>query len=147
MDLTEYATQENAEAGIWSRVELYGKKADFELRILGIDSDAVQKFNRAQMKKIRLNTGKAELDDETLDSVLESNDKGVIIRIAGIRGLQFDKKHKEILGYEPVTLEGKELKDDKQSYQFLIEKIPAVKDFVLKVSGDRVNFTQGKKNA
>jgi hypothetical protein len=147
MDLTEYATQDKAEAGEWFTIFLYGKATEFQLKILGSDSDAVQKFNRAQMKKVPLNAGKVELDDETLDRVLESNDEGVIVRIAGIRGLQFDKKHKEILGYEPVTLEGKELKDDKQSYQFLIEKIPAVKDFVLKVSGDRVNFTQGKKNA
>jgi hypothetical protein len=147
MDITNLATQDNAETGVWARAELYGRKLDFELNILGIDSDAVQKFNRAQMKKLRLNTGKPELDDEALDAVLESGGEGVLIRIAGIRGLQFGKKHKEITGYEPVTLEGKELKNDRESYRLLIEKIPAVKDFVLKISGDRTNFLSGKPNS
>jgi hypothetical protein len=97
------------------------------------------------MKKLRAHTGKTELDDEALDAVLDSGDGNVLVRIAGIRGLQFDGKHKEIIGYEPVTLGGKELKNDEGSYRLLIEKIPAIKDFVLKVSGDRTNFLSGKK--
>jgi PAS domain-containing protein len=147
MDITGLVTQKNAEAGIWARVELYGRKQDFELCILGNDSDAVQKFNRVQMKKIRLNAKELELNDEAVDTVLDSSDDGVLVRVAGIRGLQFDKKHKEFLGYEPVILEGEELKDDKESYQILIEKIPAIKDFVLKFSGNRANFlAERKKN-
>jgi hypothetical protein len=140
MDITSLATRENAEAGVWTRVELYGRKQDFELRILGGDSDAVQKHARAQMKKLRLNAGKPELDDEAIDNALELSDEGALVRIAGIRGLQFDKKHKEPAGYEPVILEGTELKNDRESYRLLIERIPAIKDFVLKISGDRTNF-------
>jgi hypothetical protein len=140
MDITGLVTRDNAEAGVWTRVELYGRKQDFELNILGDDSDTVQKFNREQMKRIRLNRGKPELDDETFDFVFDTNDEGVLIRIAGIRGLRFDKKRKEILGHEPVILEGKELKDDKASYRLLIEKIPAIKGFVLKISGERTHF-------
>jgi hypothetical protein len=143
MDITNLVTQDNAETGVWARVELYGHKQDFELNIRGGDSDAVQKYTRERMKKMRLNAGKTTLDEEAIDDVFELSDNGVLVRIAGIRGLQFDKKHKEITGYEPVVLEGRELKDDKASYQFLIEKIPAVKDFVLKISGDRTNFLSG----
>jgi hypothetical protein len=143
MDITSLVTRENAEAGVWTRVELYGRKQDFEINIRGGDSDAVQKHARAQMKKLRLNAGKSELDDEAIDNALELNDEGVLVRIAGIRGLQFDKKHKEILGYEPVILEDRELKNDEASYRFLIERIPAIKDFVLKISGDRTNFLSG----
>jgi hypothetical protein len=144
MNIDSLATRENAETGVWTRVELYGRKQDFELCILGGDSDAVQKHARARMKKLRLNAGKTTLDDEALDDALELSDEGVLVRIAGIRGLQFDKKHKEITGYEPVMLEGRELKNDRESYRLLIEKIPAVKDFVLKISGDRTNFLSGK---
>jgi hypothetical protein len=140
MDITNLVTQDNAEAGVWTRVELYGKKQDFELNILGNDSDAVQKHIRAEMKRVRLNAGKEKLDDEIIDNAFDSGNEGILVRIAGIRGLQFDKKHKEIVGYETVILEGRELKDDKESYRFLIEKIPAIKDFVLKVSGDRTAF-------
>jgi PAS domain-containing protein len=140
MDITNLAPLDNAEAGVWTRVELYGKKQDFELNILGNDSDAIQKHIRAEMKRVRLNAGKEKLDDEIIDSAFDSGNEGILVRIAGIRGLQFDRKHKEILGYEPVTLEDKELKDDKESYQLLIEKIPAIKDFVLRVSGDRTVF-------
>jgi hypothetical protein len=99
------------------------------------------------MKKVRLNSTKSDIDDETIDTVLELNNEGVLIRIAGIRGLQFDKKHKEIIGHEPVILEGRELKDDKESYRFLIEKIPAIKEFVLKISGERTNFLSENPNS
>jgi hypothetical protein len=102
----------------------------------------VQKYIRTQMKKLRHKAGE-ELDDETVDAVLESNSDVILVRLAGIRGLQFDEKRKEIVGYEPVVLEGKELKDDKESYRFLVEKIPAIKDFVLKISGERTNFLSG----
>jgi hypothetical protein len=141
MDVTNLITQDNAETGVWARVELYGQKQDFELNILGDDSDAVQKFNRAQAKKMRLTGGKSRIDDEAFDAVFELSEEGVLVRIAGIRGLQFDKKRKEAIGYEPVMLEGKE------SYRLLIEKIPAIKDFVLKISGDRTNFLSGRPGA
>jgi hypothetical protein len=142
LDISDLVTQNNAESGVWTRVELYGKKQDFELNILGNDSDAVQKFNREQVKKMRRNAGK-EPDDEAVDALLDVSDEGVLVRIAGIRGLTFDGKHKEITGHESVTLEGTELENDRKSYQLLIGKIPAIRDFVLKISGDRVNFLGG----
>jgi hypothetical protein len=140
MKIDNLVTQERAESGEWFRVNIYNKNQDFELRIRGSDSDAVQKFTRDQMKKIRINSNKPELSDEAIDNMLELNDEDVLIRIAGIRGLQFDKKHKEITGYEPVVLEDTELKDDTESYRLLIEKIPAIRDFVFKISRDRTNF-------
>jgi hypothetical protein len=143
MDISGLVTQDKAESGEWFRAHIYNKDQDFELNILGNDSDAVQKFNREQVKKMRRNAGKSEPDDETIDVMLEQNIEGVLVRIAGIRGLQFDKKHKEITGYETVILEGVELKNDKESYRLLLEKIPAIRDFVLKISGDRTNFLSG----
>jgi hypothetical protein len=146
MDISSLVTQDNAETGVWTRVELYGSQQDFELNILGNDSDAVQKFSRTQVKKMRKNAGKSEVDDEAVDAVLGLGDEGVLVRIAGIRGLQFDKTHKEVLGYEAVTLEGKELKNNKESFKLLVGKIPAIKDFVLKFSRDRTNFLSVKPN-
>jgi hypothetical protein len=147
MNISGLATQDKAESGEWFRVRIYNKDQDFELKILGSDSDAVQKYNREQIKRARKNTGKPEFDDEAIDAVLGLSDESVLVRMAGIRGLQFDKKHKEILGYEPVILEDKELKNDKESYRFLIEKIPAVKEFVLKISGERTNFLSENTNS
>jgi hypothetical protein len=153
MDISHLVTQDNADNGVWTMVELYGREQDFELRILGNDSDAVQKFNREQVRKMRSNTRK-ELSDEIIDSAFELSIEGVLVRISGIRGLKFDEKHKEFLEYVPVVIKyedketgeekERELKNDKESYQFLIEKIPALKEFVLKISGDRTNFLSGK---
>jgi hypothetical protein len=147
MDITGLVTQDKAESGEWFRVNIYNKNQDFELCILGSDSNAVQKYSREQLKMARINTRKPELDDEAIDSILDSDDEGVLVRITGIRGLQFDKKHKEVLGHEPVILENTELKNDKASYRFLIEKIPAIKDFVIKISGDRTNFLSNRKKS
>jgi hypothetical protein len=147
MELDNLVTQDNADAGVWTRAELYGQKQGFELNIRGNDSDAVQKFNREQVKKMRRNAGK-EPDDEAVDALLDTSDEAVLVRIAGIRGLQFDKEHKAITGHDdPVTLEGTELQNDQKSYRLLVAKIPAVKDFVLKISGDRANFLSGKPNS
>jgi hypothetical protein len=140
MDISGLVTQDKAESGEWFRVNIYKKDQDFELNIRGNDSDAVQKFSREQVKKMRRNAGKTDIDDESIDAMLEQSAEGIMVRIAGIRGLQFDKKHKEITGYEPVVLEGTELKNDKESYRILLDKIPAIKDFVLKIAGDRTNF-------
>jgi hypothetical protein len=144
MELDSLVTKDNAEAGVWTQVELYGKPTDFQLKILGNDSDAVQKFNREQVKKMRRNAGK-EPDDESVDALLDTSDEAVLVRIAGIRGLTFDKTHKEITGHESVTLEGADLQDNEASYRLLVKKIPAVKDFVLKIAGERANFLGSRK--
>jgi hypothetical protein len=156
VNITHLVTQDNAESGVWAQVEIRGQKLDFELKILGDDSNAVQKLMRTRVKKMRHNSEK-ELNDETIDFALGFGSDGIVVRMAGIRGLQFDEEHKEILEYVPVLIEyedkktkekkEKELKDDEESYLFLIEKIPDIKDFVLKFSKDRTNFLSGKPNS
>jgi hypothetical protein len=141
MDLSSLSTQDNAEAGVWKELSLpYAKKTGVELKILGADSDAVQKYNREQLKKIRLVAKDSDkIDDDALDAVVDTADEGVLVRIGGIRSKAPD---------DPVVLFDRTLGCDKESYQFLIGKIPAVKDFVLKVSGDRSNFlSEQKKNS
>jgi hypothetical protein len=155
MELGQFVTQDLAEEGVWTPVILYGKPADFDLLILGSDSDAVQQHSRQAMKKLKkvvkksANDDKDEFDDEAVDELTESNDESVLIRIAGIRGWNVERKgSKEISRTtEPVTLGGVELKNDRKSYELLLKKIPAIKEFVSKVSETRTNFLSGKKSA
>ena len=148
MELDQLVTQDNADTGVWFPVELYGKPADFDLLILGDDSDAVQQHGRKTMKKLKgvmaksAKSSEVELDDETVDELADSGDEAVLVRIAGIRGWNVERKNSKVISRqpEPVTLNGEELKNDTASYRKLISKIPALKEFVLKVSGDRTNF-------
>jgi len=146
MDLNNLVTQENSDSGVWFPVVLYGKPADFDLLILGDDSDAVQQFSRKKMKKLKTlvaNDQKSkEFDDDTIDELVESDEEGVVARIAGIRGWKVERKGKKEVNREPepVTINGVELKNDKESYKLLVSKIPAVKEFVLDKARDRTNF-------
>jgi len=155
MDLNKLITQENSETGAWFSVELYGKPADFDLLILGDDLDIVQQHSWAKMKKLRSLAEKEkknksdEFSDETIDEMLESSDEDVITRIAGIRGWNVERKNSKVISKkeEPVTLNGKELGNDRESYKLLISKIPAIKEFVLSIARDRTNFlSQQSKN-
>ena len=146
MDLSNLATQENSDTGVWTPVVLYGKQQDFDLKILGDDSDAVQKYARESLKKVKLSSkilkDNSELDDETIDEILESKNEAIVVRIAGIRGWNIKREKGKEVSREPelVTLNGVELTSDAKSYKLLIEKIPDIKDFVLKTSRDRTNF-------
>jgi hypothetical protein len=132
MNLDHFSTKDNAETGVWKELVLYGKKTGVEIRVRGDDSDAVQKFNRERMRKLRVSARQPDtFDEETVDAVLDSGDDGALVRIAGIRSKKAG---------DPVVLLGKTIGDDEASLRFLIGKIPAVKDFVLKAGGDRTNF-------
>lgn len=139
MDLGTLATLDNANDGVWVQVELYGKKQDFELCILGEDSDKVFQFTKDKIKKLRKNVKgtEVELDDDSMDTILESADEDVICRVNGIRALD---------GTE-VTMNGAVLKNDEKSYTKLVKNIPAIKEFILAVSKDRTRFlSKEKKN-
>jgi hypothetical protein len=148
MELNQLVTKDNADSGVWFPVELYGKSADFDLLILGEDSDVVQKHTRQTMKKMRniatteTKNKKEELSDEVIDELRGVGDEAVVIRIAGIRGWKIERKGIKEKSREPeaVTLNGVEIKNDIESYRLLISKIPAVKDFVLNIARDRTNF-------
>ena len=136
MDLGKLATQDNANEGVWVQAVIYGKKQPFDIKILGADSDAVALFNRERLKSLKINSKNGiDVDDDTIDEILDNNDDGVVVRMAGLRSR--DK--------EPLILNGLELKSDTGSYKFLIEKVPAVKDFVMKISNERTNFLSDRK--
>jgi hypothetical protein len=148
MDLNQFATQDNANAGVWKQVELYGKPADFDLLILGDDSDTVQQYGRKASKKLKsiiskeVKTLDADFSDEAVDELTDNNDEAVIVRIAGIRGWNVERKGgKEVSRKpEPVSLGDIALENNALSYRLLIQKIPAVKEFVLKTARERTNF-------
>jgi hypothetical protein len=147
MDISGLATRDNAESGIWFTVELYGVERDFQLRIRGNDSDPVQKFTRDRLRKSLERPQGKKVTDADISEVLELDEGNVLSRIAGIRGVKRDKKG-EIVSYDdPVSLLGRELGDKEEDYRFLIEKIPAIKDFVLKISNDRACFLEGGKKS
>ena len=125
-------TKENADNGVWFRVKLYGKEQPFSLKILGSDSDEVVKYAKEKLRKIR----DSNKEDGSLEALLDSNDNDVVVRLCGIRSEDDEKK---------VILGNRELKNDKESYKFMIEKIPALKEFVLEKSNERKNFLSEKK--
>lgn len=136
MDLGKLATQDNANEGVWIQAVIYGKKQPFDIKILGADSDAVALFNRERLKSLKINSKNGiDVDDEAIDEILDNNDENVVIRIAGLRSR--DK--------EPLMLNGIELQSDIRSYRLLVEKIPAVKDFIMKISNERTNFLSDRK--
>jgi len=153
MDISQFVTQENADEGVWTPIIINGTPMDIDLKILGDDSDVVQKYQRKQIKKMKglvsnLKDNKTEIDDDTIDEIFESNNEAVIIRIAGIRGWKVERKGTKEISREPVnaiTIKDragveKEIKNDHESYEYLVTKIPAIKEIVLKVAGDRNNF-------
>lgn len=143
MDIGNLITQDNANEGVWFQVVLYGHKQPFDAKIIGADSDIVQMHQRELIRKLKgsvKGTGKTidDIDEETLEEFIDNADENVIIRLAGLRTHGKD---------EPLTIDGRELKNDHDSYAYIIEKIPDFKEFVLKKSNERLNFlSTGKKN-
>jgi hypothetical protein len=152
MDISNLATKDNAEQGQWFRFEAYGNKWPFELKILGADSDAVQKYNRKRMRSElfgKIQAGKfEELNDADYEEMDGLSDESALVRLVDIRGYRYDPKDtrkRHPIGYEPVTLFDRELKTAREDFQYLIDQIPAVKDFVLEKSRLRENFLSERK--
>ncbi|MDR0710418.1 MAG: hypothetical protein LBF77_10175 [Spirochaetaceae bacterium] len=152
MDISFLSTKDNAESGQWFQFEGYGKKWPFDLKILGGDSDAVQKYNRKRLRSElfgKIQSGKfEEMTDDDYEAVDDLSDEAILVRLVDIRGYKYapeDKKHRVRIDYEPVVLFGRELKPKREDFRYLIEQMPAVKDFVLKVSGERTNFLSERK--
>ena len=143
-DLSAFATKDNAEEGVILPVKIDGMKLPIALKIYGSDSDVVRQYEREKLRKLGIGkNGKNEIDEDEFEELLES-DEGVIVRIGGIYA--YDWKKKTTIE-EPTVLNGKTLGCDKKSYEYLIENLPALKDWVMERSNDRSYFlSAGKKN-
>lgn len=140
MDLLKLVTQDNATQGKWFRVELYGKKQDFAIKILGSDSDVVKQYEREQLRALSKNgitPGKMEFSDEALQTIADNENESVACRMIGIAGVDAKGCVNE---EESITLGDVIIENKKDCYIMLLQKIPALKDFVLKKSGERANF-------
>jgi len=145
-DLSIFATKDNADEGVILPVKINGRKLPLALKLFGSDSDVVQDFERAKIRKIGLGKkGKTDVDEEDIEELLDSQSKSAVMRIGGI--YSYDWKKSKVVDDDPVILDGKTLKNDKESYEYLLEKIPAIRDWVIENSNDRDNFlSEGKKN-
>lgn len=143
MNIGNLVTQDNANEGVWFQAVLYGRKQPFDIKVIGADSDTVQQYQKEQLRRVKasMKGGKAidDIDDDEFEELLDSSDENIINRINGLR--THGKPE------EPLTLGDVTLGNDRESYALLIEKIPALKEFVLKKSNERLNFLSvGKKN-
>ena len=145
-DLSAFATKKQADEGIVIPVKIDGIKFPMAMKIYGSDSDVVVEHERAQIRKLQLSKkGKKDIDDDVIEELLDNQDEAVVIRIGGI--WTYDWKKKAVVNNEPLELNGKTLSCDEDSYRFLIEEMPAIKNWVMEQSNDRANFlSAGKKN-
>jgi hypothetical protein len=158
MNISNFATRDNSEQGQWLQVIVNGIKMPFDLKILGTDSDAVQKYNRQRLRSGvfgKVQAGKFdEMTDEDYETLDDHSDEAVLVRLVDIRGYKYapeDKKQRLPIGYEDVNLfdhtikaTGNE-KETRENFKFLIYHIPAIKDFVLEKSRQRENFLLERK--
>lgn len=145
-DLSGFATKKEADEGVVLPVKIKGKKLPLAIKLFGGDSDVVKEYERSKIRKLGLGKkGKNDLDEDDIDELLDSQDDAVLIRIGGVYSYDWDKE--EIVKDDPVQLFGRIIQNDKVSYKFLIENIPALKDWILETSNERDNFlSAGKKN-
>lgn len=144
-DLSCFNTKDKADEGVILPVKIDGVKMPLALKIYGSDSDVVKEYEMKKIRKLGIGKkGKTELDEDDISELLDDRDNGVIVRIGGI--YDYDWKEQKTTD-EDTIIDGKVLKNDKESYAYLIEKIPALKDWVMKESNERGNFlSEGKKN-
>lgn len=137
-DLSEFATKDNADEGKWFPVKVCGKKLPVALLIYGDDSDKVREYTKKKLRKLKIGkNGNADIDEDTLEELMDSNEN-ITCRIGGI--VTWDWKKDKSVPDEKVELFGRELKNDVQSFNYLVDKLPAIKEFVLEKSNDRTNF-------
>lgn len=142
-DISMFATKDNADNGVLFPVVIDGTKMPIAIKIYGDDSDVVHNYNTKRLKKLKIGSTGINVDEDTLEEFLDSNEN-VIIRIAGVYSYDWEKGETTD---EPIVLNGKTIECNKKSYEYLLEKIPSIKDFVLKKSGTRSNFLDsGKKD-
>lgn len=140
VDISSLVTQDNADEGVWVQAELYGNKQPFEIKILGSDNDEVmlhqKKVEKDASKALSAVFGRGGVEDiETADDIRGKAIENAVVRMNGLRGT--DGK--------PLVLQGVELGSNRDSYVLLCRKIPAVVDFVVQKSNERMLFMSGRK--
>lgn len=138
-DLSSFGTKDKADEGVVFPVKIDGQKLPLAILIYGSDSDTVRDYERKYLRKMSagLKNGASKIDDDTLDELIESQDEKVLVRIGAVYDYDWKKK---TTTNETVTFGEKVIGNDKPSFAYLIEKIPALKDFIIEKSNERANF-------
>lgn len=146
-DISELFTQDNANEGVWIQPTYLGKTYNFEVKVLGNDSDAVQEMSKRHLKEMRKHVqitqnGVGSIDDDLDFDALLSQNEDALVRFGGIRKLDGS----------PLTFKGEEIptektKDSEKFYKAILNGMPDLRDFIKKQSMVRDNFlSKGKKN-
>ena len=146
-DISGFATKKMSEEGVVLPVKIDGLRFPMAIQIFGSDSDPVKEFEREKIRKLMKSTKKNKngFDEEEVDEFLDDQDEGVILRMGDI--YSYDWKKKKIVENDPVKLNDKIIGNDYASKMYLIQEMPAIKDWVKENSNDRGNFlSAGKKN-
>jgi hypothetical protein len=149
-DLAEICSKEKADEGIWKQAIICGKKKNFEVKIFGDDSDVVREYNnkkmRKQMEKINISRKDGvdmNLDEDSIDDLLENNIEPALIRFGGVRTVETG---------DPLTYNGKDFpvektKESEKLYEGLLNGSPALREFILASAKNRSDFLlTGKQN-
>lgn len=123
-------TKDRADEGVWFPLELYGETFPVSIKLYGTDSDIVIQHAKDRLRNLRNRKNKDSEND--FEELIESTEEDVLIRIAEIKSDDDDPK---------IWLDEKtEIENNIYGYKLLLEKIPAIKDFILRKSNERKNF-------
>jgi len=146
-DLAELCTAQNERDGVWVQVQVFGKKWNVEVCILGNESDVVQAYSRDKMRELRkyitFSQGEVDASDEAFDDAMSDGVADALVRFVGIR--KFTDK-------SPLAFDGKELgtvktDDNADLYEALLRGSPDIRKFITAEAQKRNNFlSSGKKN-
>ena len=133
MKLDRFATQKNANEGVWVEPILFGEKIGVEFLVIGKDSDEVQKYTKAMAKEIAAlpKDERAEVDWK------ERSKQGTGLRIKGMRAV----------GGGDGTLGGEKIEATQAGYVKLFNEIPELQDFIYNYTEDRANFLSKEKKS
>ena len=141
VDISSLVTQDNADEGVWVQAEIYGSKQPFEVKVLGADNDAVMLHQKKVEKEASRTLGamfgrtSGNEEPETAEDIRNKAIENAVVRMNGVRSIDGS----------PLVLQGVELNCDRDSYILLCRKIPAIIDFVVSKSNDRMLFMSGRK--
>lgn len=142
-DLSGFANKQKSDEGVIFPVSLNGVKLPIAIKVYGSNSDVVKQYKTERLRKIRLNQNGIEIDDDIAE-LLDSNES-VVIRMGGVYSYDWDKG--EVIENEPITLNNRTIKCDKASYNYLLDQIEDLSDWVMKKSNSKTDFlASGTKN-
>ena len=143
-DLSSFANKQKSDEGVIFPVSLNGVKLPIAIKVYGNNSDVVKQYTNERLRKLRISQNGVDFDEEALTEMLDSNDS-VTVRMGGVYAYDWDKG--EVIENEAVTLNNRTIKNDKASYNYLLDQIEDLGDWVIKKSKSKSDFlANGIKN-